>query len=251
MSKAVERPPCPCVEQVVEALVGLLGGPEAGELAHGPQPAPVHRRVDPARVRELARAPDVGRRIGRQVIRRVERLDGLARDRREVGVALGARREALAEPALVVLRCRAGLGGHRRPRVRHGPAGEARSALRRSASPLPGAERTGRVRMLVGVPERRGVLARLNRLLVLSLVAVGAFSLGVSSRSGFSSTLRSARPRRPRLASRSRSDHPGVRDTPPDGVSASAGDAAARLEASRDVAPTPPTSPTAPTARRA
>ena len=34
----------PVVEQVAEALVGLLGGAEAGELAHRPQPAPVHRR---------------------------------------------------------------------------------------------------------------------------------------------------------------------------------------------------------------
>ena len=33
------------VEQVVEALVGLLGGAEAGELAHRPEPAPVHRGV--------------------------------------------------------------------------------------------------------------------------------------------------------------------------------------------------------------
>ena len=33
------------VEQVVEALVGLLAGAEAGELAHRPQPPAVHRLV--------------------------------------------------------------------------------------------------------------------------------------------------------------------------------------------------------------
>ena len=33
------------VEQVAEALVGLLGGAEAGELAHRPQPPAVHRGV--------------------------------------------------------------------------------------------------------------------------------------------------------------------------------------------------------------
>ena len=43
------------VEQVAEALVRLLGGAEAGELAHRPQPAPVHRRIDAARVGVLAR----------------------------------------------------------------------------------------------------------------------------------------------------------------------------------------------------
>ena len=39
MSNAVERPCLPVVEQVAEALVGLLGGAEAGELAHRPQAA--------------------------------------------------------------------------------------------------------------------------------------------------------------------------------------------------------------------
>ena len=49
----------PVVEQVAEALVGLLGGAEAGELAHRPQPAAVHRRVDAARERILAGQADV------------------------------------------------------------------------------------------------------------------------------------------------------------------------------------------------
>jgi hypothetical protein len=42
------------VEQVAEPLVGLLGGAEARELAHRPQPAAVHRRIDAAGERELA-----------------------------------------------------------------------------------------------------------------------------------------------------------------------------------------------------
>ena len=40
------------VEQVAEALVRLLRRPEAGELAHRPQPPAVHRRVHAARERE-------------------------------------------------------------------------------------------------------------------------------------------------------------------------------------------------------
>ena len=43
------------LEQVAEALVRLLGGAEAGELAHRPEPAAVHRRVDAARERIDAR----------------------------------------------------------------------------------------------------------------------------------------------------------------------------------------------------
>ena len=45
-------------EQVAEALVGLLGGAEAGELAHRPQAAPVHRGLDTAREREFSGKPD-------------------------------------------------------------------------------------------------------------------------------------------------------------------------------------------------
>ncbi len=39
-------------DQVAEAPVGVLAGAEAGDLAHRPQPAAVHRRVRPARVRK-------------------------------------------------------------------------------------------------------------------------------------------------------------------------------------------------------
>ena len=43
------------LREVAEALVRLLRGAEAGELAHRPQPPAVHRRVHPARERVLAR----------------------------------------------------------------------------------------------------------------------------------------------------------------------------------------------------
>jgi hypothetical protein len=46
------------VEQVAKALVRLLRGAEARELAHRPEPPAVHRRVDAAREGVLAREPD-------------------------------------------------------------------------------------------------------------------------------------------------------------------------------------------------
>ena len=65
------QPGLPVVEQVVEALVGLLRGAEARELPHRPQPPAVHRLVDAAGVGELAGSPDgVGRR---EVLLGVER----------------------------------------------------------------------------------------------------------------------------------------------------------------------------------
>ena len=47
-SKAVERPVCPCDEKELEALVRLLGRAEAGEHAHRPEPAAVHRGLHAA-----------------------------------------------------------------------------------------------------------------------------------------------------------------------------------------------------------
>src|SRR3712207_8337963 len=44
--------------EVLEAGVGLFGGPEASVLAHGPGPAAVHARVDASRVGILARISD-------------------------------------------------------------------------------------------------------------------------------------------------------------------------------------------------
>ncbi len=79
----------PVVEQVVEALVGLLGRSEARELPHRPQPPAVHRRVDAARERVLAGVADVSLGIGLgAVLLGVEGLDLGVRDRREESLAL-------------------------------------------------------------------------------------------------------------------------------------------------------------------
>jgi hypothetical protein len=45
----------PVLDQVAVALVGVLGGREAGVLAHRPEPVAVHPVVDAARERRLAR----------------------------------------------------------------------------------------------------------------------------------------------------------------------------------------------------
>jgi hypothetical protein len=52
------KPGLAVVEQVQEALVGLLARAEAGELAHRPQPAAIHRLVYAARERVGAGPPD-------------------------------------------------------------------------------------------------------------------------------------------------------------------------------------------------
>ena len=79
-------------EQVLVAPVGLLRGREARELAHRPQPPAVSGRVDAARVREL---PWHLLRAGRQVFRRVERLDRDARDRRRLDAVVAPVRAGL------------------------------------------------------------------------------------------------------------------------------------------------------------
>ena len=70
------------LEQVAEARVRLLGGAEARELPHRPEPAAVHRRVDAARERIRARVAEVALVVDRRVVGRVERLVLDARDRR-------------------------------------------------------------------------------------------------------------------------------------------------------------------------
>ena len=87
------------VEQVAEALVGLLRRPEAGELAHRPQPAPVHRGIGAARVGVLAGIAEVALGVGAlAVLLRVQRPDLLAGDRLESGVALRLAAVDLLEP---------------------------------------------------------------------------------------------------------------------------------------------------------
>ncbi len=62
------------LQEVVEALVRLLGGAEARELPHRPEAAAVHRRIHPARERELARIAEVTPVVEFDVRRGVERL---------------------------------------------------------------------------------------------------------------------------------------------------------------------------------
>ena len=71
MSKAVDSPLPPDAQQLLEAGVGVLGGAEAGELAHRPEPGAVHRCVRATRVRPLA---------GELAV--VGAVDGLERDPR-------------------------------------------------------------------------------------------------------------------------------------------------------------------------
>src|SRR5262249_925314 len=53
-------------DQVLEALVGVFRGAEAGDLAHGPQPSAVHRGIRAARERVLPGQSDIlERRVGR------------------------------------------------------------------------------------------------------------------------------------------------------------------------------------------
>jgi hypothetical protein len=78
------QPGLPVVEQVAEALVGLLAGAEAGELAHGPQPPAIHGGVDSARERKLTRPSDrvvLTADAGGQILVRVELAHGLAGER--------------------------------------------------------------------------------------------------------------------------------------------------------------------------
>ena len=63
-------------EEEVEALVGRLGRAEAGVLAHRPQPAAVHGRVDAAGVGRPPRRTELAVRVPAvQVLGRVERAD--------------------------------------------------------------------------------------------------------------------------------------------------------------------------------
>ncbi len=94
----VERgrePGLPVLGEVAEALVRLLRRAEAGELAHRPEPAAVHRRIDAARERILARIAEVARVVDVDVFGRRERLRLDPRDRREELV--GALRRALVD----------------------------------------------------------------------------------------------------------------------------------------------------------
>ena len=112
----------PVLQQVPEALVRFLGPAEAGELAHRPELAAVHRRVDAARERIDARVAEVALVVDVDAVRRVERFVLEARDRREeLALTLGLRVVELALPLA---------GRVVRPRARILCRGHLRSILR-------------------------------------------------------------------------------------------------------------------------
>ncbi|OPZ49179.1 MAG: hypothetical protein BWY91_03118 [bacterium ADurb.BinA028] len=79
-------------DELVVALVGLLGRPEPGVLTHRPRPAGIHRRVDATGERVLACVTQLGRCVEcREVSRGIHRLD------RKVG--LGARVSHAFQPS--------------------------------------------------------------------------------------------------------------------------------------------------------
>ena len=89
------------VEQVAEALVGLLDRAEAGELAHRPEAAAVHRRVDPARVGEGAGEALVPLAVVvSEIVGGVEGFDRVSGERLEANVALALVRVLLLEPLM-------------------------------------------------------------------------------------------------------------------------------------------------------
>jgi len=111
--KRRREPRLAVVEQIPEALVGLLRRPETRELPHRPKPPAVHRRVHPARERILARQGDARLGIRRQIHLRVQRPDRLSRQRRKRDVTLG-RGAVLLLPSLERgLSARCGDVGHR------------------------------------------------------------------------------------------------------------------------------------------
>ena len=83
------EPSLALLDQVLEALVGVLGRAEARDLPHRPQPPAVHRRVRPAGIRILSGKPDVlERRVG-DIERGVGALEREAAQRAELGLPLG------------------------------------------------------------------------------------------------------------------------------------------------------------------
>src|SRR5258706_303890 len=77
-------------EEVAEALIGVVGGAKAGELAHGPEAAAVHRGMNTTSVGRFAGQAELGGRIpGRQIGFGVQPANGMARNGGEFGVAFG------------------------------------------------------------------------------------------------------------------------------------------------------------------
>jgi hypothetical protein len=97
----------PLIDEIVEPLVRLFGGTEAGELPHRPRPTAVHRRVRAAGVRLLAGKAEILLVVEvRDVLGRVQPIDLVVRDGREPVVPLAVLqilRERLLLPLLPAL----------------------------------------------------------------------------------------------------------------------------------------------------
>src|SRR2546421_760417 len=61
-------------EQMAEPRIGRFRSPEAGVLAHGPEPAPIHGGMQAAGERERAGLAQLARRIAGPVLRTVHGL---------------------------------------------------------------------------------------------------------------------------------------------------------------------------------
>ena len=137
MSKAIERPVCPCFSRYLKRVVGLLRGAEAGEHAHRPRLRAVHRRLDAARVRILARHAQIAPVVEVSgVLRRIEPLDRHAGLRGDIFAALrhplgGGRDRRRAPTRAAAPRLRSTASG-----VKSVPAARGRGGARRLAARL-------------------------------------------------------------------------------------------------------------------
>src|SRR5437016_7038081 len=67
-------------QQIAEARISILGGAEAGKLAHGPQSATIHRGVYTARIRGLAGLTQIALGVPiRKIGRGIKLADGVPR----------------------------------------------------------------------------------------------------------------------------------------------------------------------------
>ena len=93
------------VEQEAEPLVRLVRRPEPRELAHRPEATAVHRRVDAARERELARVAEIAVVVDVDGVGRRERRHVDPRERREELARAVGRAGASLPPAVEALGC--------------------------------------------------------------------------------------------------------------------------------------------------
>src|SRR5258708_31732267 len=78
-------------QEIAEALVRVFSGSKARELTHGPKPAAMHRGMNAARIRGLAREAEVAVRIPIWQIRfRVQPLNRVPGNGGELGLPLMA-----------------------------------------------------------------------------------------------------------------------------------------------------------------